>query len=442
MKKDSEYNEMEHEIKHAPFLIPKNPVYEFYGLKIAQVMEAMKFIQKRSQSSGLHDTLSVLLDTMGSININLPDAIELYTTYLKFEFIREKTLSNVEEFKQRWLENCMFFLHENKNSVFLSMVPQLLKFWPNIFVGTPQFIYIIASGINSAITIKIQGYRRRRRRRFYPWINNVNQTEKFMSTSVYLKSLDPLSAVWLLETVSPTVKIIEALFEIMISTTTDEARFEIINYINSTFHSWQKNETPAIDLMDDLWKKPHPALKRGLLSLQPKVKTIAASIGIQIKFSNLVEEISDDKHIELEENDDGIMAIPVLVYFQYQNNRRIASYVLRPCSLVTKIIVTSSEEEVKQPNNQKNRSSRAARYLAQRTTPQTSRHKSASSNIELPIEDGSTQNKTPRSRTRAVTAQTMSLRSTINTSQLSGGKRKSTIPTASWKKQPKVPEES
>ncbi|CAG8810372.1 12066_t:CDS:1, partial [Dentiscutata erythropus] len=56
--------------------------------------------------------------------------------------------------------------------------------------------------------------------------------------------------------------------------------------------------------------------------------------------------------------------------------------------------------------------------------------------------DGSTQNKTPRSRTRAVTAQTMSSRSTMNTSQLSGGKRKSTIPIASRKKQPKVSEES
>ncbi|CAG8673706.1 6163_t:CDS:2, partial [Racocetra fulgida] len=95
---------------------------------------------------------SVLLDTMGSINTNLPEAIELYTTYLKFEITREKSLSEIEEefkqeFQHRWFED----LTENENNVFLSMVPQLLKCWPDIFVGVPRFIYMIVSGVNPAI---------------------------------------------------------------------------------------------------------------------------------------------------------------------------------------------------------------------------------------------------------------------------------------------------
>lgn len=81
----------------------------------------------------------------------------------------------------------------------------------------------------------------------------------------------------------------------MISTTTDDARIEIINYINSIFHTWQKNtqhiselksslgqyfdnleenkDKPvdlikaAVELMDDLWKKANPTLKRGLYKL-------------------------------------------------------------------------------------------------------------------------------------------------------------------------------
>ncbi|CAG8794938.1 2802_t:CDS:10, partial [Gigaspora margarita] len=509
--------------------------------------KARSKLMMRSQFSGLHDTSGVLLDTMGSININLPEAIELYTTYLKFEISREKTSSNAEEeFKQRWLED-LTLLQENENSVFLSMVPLLLKFWPNVFVGTPRFIYMIVSGVNPAIIYKFETDLRQQKYKIIGDIegvdsilacalewdsfeqiylfnlirseygNDVNQTEKFMRTSVYLKSLDPLThpealsgLIWLLETVSPTVKIIEALFEIMISTTTDEARFEIINYINSIFHVWQKNGATrtlalkssleiffdnlnnednidktadlikaTVDLMDDLWKKSHPALKRGLSSLQPKVETLAALIGAQIKFSNSVEEFSDDKHMEFEENDDGNNGnsrsggLPISKQTKSQD-RQLRSTTVQsrntaneptttstsdgeeneeettpPPVLPTKrvkrkIIVTSSEEEqeAEQPSNRKNRSSRA-RSLAQRTTPQTSRHKNVSNNGELSIEeDSSTQNKTPRSRTRALSSQTTSSRSTMNTSQLSGGKRKTTIPTASRKKQPKVSEES
>ncbi|CAG8695183.1 420_t:CDS:10, partial [Dentiscutata erythropus] len=289
----------------------------------------MMYCLGRSQSSGLHDTSSVLLDTMGSININLPDAIELYTAYLKFEITREKISSNVEEeFKQRWLED-LTLLQENENSVFLSMVPQLLKFWPNIFVGTPRFIYMIASGIYKFETdLRQQKYKVigdvegvdsilacalewDSFEQIYlfnligsEYGNDVNQTEKFMSTSVYLKSLDPLThpealsgLIWLLETVSPTVKIIEALFEIMISTTTEARMFFDNLKIEGSTNKTADLIRAIVDLMDDLWKKSYPALKHGF----QKLKLLQFSIGIQIKFSNLVEEISDDKHMEFEE---------------------------------------------------------------------------------------------------------------------------------------------
>ncbi|CAG8600788.1 23775_t:CDS:10, partial [Racocetra persica] len=443
------------------------------------------------------------------INTNLPETIELYTTYLKFEITREKSLSeNEEEFKQefkhRWFED-LTFIQENENNVFLSMVPQLLKCWPDIFVGVPRFIYMIVSGVNPAIIYKFETDLRQQKYKIIGDVegadsilacalewdsfeqiylfnlirseygNDVEQTEKFMDTSVYLKSLDPLThpealsgLIWLLETVSPTLKIIEALFEIMISTTTDDARSEIINYINSIFHTWQKNTQhiselksslgqyfdnlsielnkdkavdlikAAVDLMDDLWKKAHPTLKRGLSSLQPKVESIAASIGIQIKFSNLVEVLLDEKHMELEENDDENngnskpVTLPISKPMKPQDRQLRSTTVhsrstaneptttstsdgeeneeetcrtpppVLPKRVKRKIIVSSSEEEqeVEQPNNRKNRSSRAR------------------------------------------SSQTTSSRSTMNTPQLSGGKRKGTIPTASRKKQPKVSEKS
>ncbi|CAG8673717.1 6164_t:CDS:2 [Racocetra fulgida] len=242
----------------------------------------------------------------------------------------------------------------------------------------------------------------------------------------------------------------------MISTTTDDARFEIINYINSIFHTWQKNTQhiselksslgqyfdnlsievnkdkavdsikAAVELMDDLWKKAHPTLKR------------AASIGIQIKFSNLVEVLSDEKHMELEENDDENngnskpVTLPISKPMKPQDRQLRSTTVhsrstaneptttstsdgeeneeetsrtpppVLPKRVKRKIIVSSSEEEqeVEQPSNRKNRSSRAR------------------------------------------SSQTTSSRSTMNTPQLSGGKRKGTIPTASRKKQPKVSEKS
>ncbi|CAG8549158.1 8391_t:CDS:2 [Dentiscutata erythropus] len=152
-------------------------------------------------------------------------------------------------------------------------------------------------------------------------------------------------------------------------------------------------------------------------------------------------EISDDKHMELEENDDGNNGNSrsgVLPISKQSQDRQFSSTTVQshntaneptitstsdgeenkeettllPTNRVKrKIIVTSSEEQVEQSNNRKNWPSRAARYLAQRTTPQTSRHKSTSSNSELPIEEDV-------------------------------GKRKNTIPTASRKKQPKISEES
>ncbi|CAG8445675.1 3600_t:CDS:10 [Scutellospora calospora] len=426
-------------------------------------------VKARTKLNLSQGTAGLALDTMGSININLSEVIELYTTYLNFEITRDKTSFDIEEFKQRWLED----LAEKENNVFLAMVPQLLKYWSNIFVGNSRFIYMIVSGVNPVIIYKFETDLRQQKYKVIGNVedvdsflgcalewepfqqiylfnlirseygNDVIQTEKFMNASTYLKSLDPLSnpealsgLIWLLETVPPTVKIIEALFEIMIPKT-DVARFEVINYINSIFHTWQKNTTnmsllksnlesyfdnlntednkdeikAAVELMDDLWKKAHPTLKRELSALQPKVETLAASIGIHIKFFNVFEEPSNEKHMESEENDDensgnsrsSVLSISKKTKSQdrklrsttvqsrntaneqttstsdgeeneEETSHRTPSPPVQPKRVKRKIIVTSSEEEqeVEQPNNRKSRSSRA-RSLAQRTTSQTSR---------------------------------------------------------------------
>ncbi|CAG8743778.1 14323_t:CDS:2 [Dentiscutata erythropus] len=178
----------------------------------------------------------------------------------------------------------------------------------------------------------------------------------------------------------------------------------------------------AVDLIDDLWKKSHPVLKR-------------TSIGIQIKFSNLVEEISDDKHMELEEKM-VMMGIMAIQFWCIANIKTIEGLPSHNSANEPTTTSTSDREENEKKNALKEN-------LLLLHLKKNKKHKSTSSNIKLLIEeDGSTQIKTPRSRTKAVIAQIMSSRSTMNTSQLSGDKRKSTILTALWKKQPKVSEES